>query len=157
MEPIEKDQKDMNGTEINTSGEDQAKALYDEAVAKIAKMLEEAQKTSDGIIANAKKAAKSILTNAEKSSDTAPNSGEKNYSQDPYEEDKVNIFLPKDSDKYKDDKTVALNGNTYTIQRGKYINVPKAIAEILEASTRQGADATQYMEERQAEYEATLK
>jgi glyoxylate utilization-related uncharacterized protein len=72
-------------------------------------------------------------------------------------EEKVPYYLFKDNDKYKDDVTVALNGKTYTIQRGKTVYIPLGVAEILEAQKLQDAAAADFMEKRAAEYADTLK
>jgi hypothetical protein len=50
---------------------------------------------------------------------------------------KVTIRLFKDSGKYKDDMIVGLNGRMYQIQRGKEVEVPWAVAEIIRESLEQ--------------------
>lgn len=48
---------------------------------------------------------------------------------------KVKVVIPVDSlNKNSGDVTVCLNGYVYQIQRGKAVNVPEPIAEILEES-----------------------
>ena len=46
-------------------------------------------------------------------------------------EELVTVHLFKDANKYKDDVTVHVNGRRWTIQRGKTVQVPKAVAEVL--------------------------
>ena len=46
----------------------------------------------------------------------------------------VRIHLFKDNGRYKDDVFVGVNGETYLIQRGVDVEVPKAVAEVLRHS-----------------------
>lgn len=46
--------------------------------------------------------------------------------------DMVEIEIFKDSDRYKDDVVVALNGKVYVIKRGVRVKVPRAVKEILD-------------------------
>ncbi len=48
---------------------------------------------------------------------------------------KVKLF--KDNDKYKDDVMVAINGKTWLIQRGVWVEVPENVALVLEESLAQ--------------------
>ena len=66
--------------------------------------------------------------------------------------DTVKIMLFKDSGKYKDDVTVGLNGKIYRIQRGREIEVPRAVAEILEHSNLQDRETAQMIETLEEEY-----
>ena len=52
-------------------------------------------------------------------------------------EDKVRIRLFKDNGRYKGDLFVSVNGVNYKIRRGVDVEVPKAVAEVLEHSQRQ--------------------
>ena len=49
-------------------------------------------------------------------------------------DERVNVYLMRDSDKYKGDVFVQVNGVGYIIQRGKNVKVPKAVAEVLQDS-----------------------
>lgn len=49
----------------------------------------------------------------------------------------VKIKLFKDNNKYSNDVFVAVNGENYLIQRGKTVEVPDYIAEVLEHSMEQ--------------------
>lgn len=53
------------------------------------------------------------------------------------DEKRVTVRLFKDNRKYKNDVTVCLNGKFYKIQRGVSVEVPEAVAEILESSLKQ--------------------
>ena len=44
----------------------------------------------------------------------------------------VSIKLFKDNGNYKDDVFVSVNGRNYQIQRGKTVQVPRCVAEVLE-------------------------
>lgn len=66
--------------------------------------------------------------------------------------DMVKIELFKDSGKYKDDVTVGLNGKIYRIQRGVPVEVPRAVAEILEHSSLQDKETASLIEGLEAEY-----
>ena len=71
--------------------------------------------------------------------------------------DMVKIELFKDSGKYKDDVTVGLNGKIYRIQRGVPVEVPRAVAEILDHSKIQDKETIKYIEGLEAEYLEKLK
>ena len=45
--------------------------------------------------------------------------------------DMVEVELFQDSERYKDDVQVGVNGMIYTVQRGKKVKVPRPVAEIL--------------------------
>jgi hypothetical protein len=113
--------------------------------AEIQATLQTAQKTADDIIANAKKAAEQKPV------------GNNVVQKQPEKVEMVPIKLFKDGDRYKSDLTVALNGKTYTIQRGKVVMVPKGVAEIIDNSQKQDIDAALYRERKEDEYAATLK
>ena len=52
-------------------------------------------------------------------------------------EEKVRIKLFKDNGRYKGDLFVSVNGVNYQIRRGVEVEVPRAVAEVLEHSQRQ--------------------
>lgn len=72
-------------------------------------------------------------------------------------EDKANelvtVRLFKDSDKYKDDVFVAVNGRNYQIQRGKEVQVPRCVAEILNASEEQDTRTAELIAQKSAEFD----
>lgn len=78
-----------------------------------------------------------------------PNSPPPDLKKLPKEE--INLFL--DNGKYADDVWVCVNGASYLIQRGKPVEVPNAIAEVLRNSAAQDQAAAQYMRGLQTQYE----
>ena len=64
---------------------------------------------------------------------------------------KVKLF--KDYGEYKDDVFVAVNGESYLIQRGVEVEVPDYIAEVLEHSAQQDEKTKQLMAQTQALYQ----
>ena len=60
--------------------------------------------------------------------------------------EKVTIKLFKDNGKYKDDLTVTVNGITYQIQRGKTVEVPRYIADVIAQSERQDTQTANMLE-----------
>lgn len=65
----------------------------------------------------------------------------------------VTIQLFKDSEKYKDDKFVAVNGKTWQIKRGVPVQVPKYVADVLEQSMKQDTATANMIERENAEFE----
>lgn len=49
----------------------------------------------------------------------------------------VEIELYRDSDKYKNDVTVIVNGKVYQVKRGEKVKVPKTVAEVLDNANAQ--------------------
>ena len=62
------------------------------------------------------------------------------------------IRLYKDSDRYKRDVQVIINGRVYLIQRGVEVEVPDYIAEVLEHSAQQDARTAELIEKIEADY-----
>ena len=58
----------------------------------------------------------------------------------------VEIRLFKDNDKYKNPLFVAVNGKAYMVERGKRVEVPKEVAEVIENSEIQLEYADRVME-----------
>ena len=52
-------------------------------------------------------------------------------------EEKVRVRLFKDNGRYKSDLFVSVNGMNYQIRRGVDVEVPAAVAEVLEHSQQQ--------------------
>lgn len=67
----------------------------------------------------------------------------------PVTEEKVNVFIPKMSG---EDNTffVGLNGKNYLIPRGKTVQVPKAVADIIDMHNRAIEERDRRCEERQS-------
>jgi hypothetical protein len=72
-------------------------------------------------------------------------------------EELVTVHLFKDANKYKDDVTVHVNGRRWTIQRGKTVQVPKAVAEVLEHSMGQDAETAELIASKSEEFKAAAK
>jgi len=60
-------------------------------------------------------------------------------------EDKVKIRLFKDNDKYKDDVTVGINGKITRIKRGVWVEVSRAVKEILDHQEEQDIQTAEMM------------
>ena len=72
-------------------------------------------------------------------------------------DERVNIYLMRDSDKYKGDVFVQVNGVGYIIQRGKNVKVPKAVAEVLQNSQEQDTKAAEFIDQEVEKLENGLK
>lgn len=64
----------------------------------------------------------------------------------------VTIHLFRDTERYKDDVIVGLNGKMYQIKRGMDVEVPEAVAEIIENSRKQDQQTADMIEQKQAEF-----
>ena len=69
----------------------------------------------------------------------------------------VNVYLMRDSDKYKGDVFVQVNGVGYIIQRGKNVKVPKAVAEVLQNSQEQDSRTAELIDQETEKFENGLK
>lgn len=72
-------------------------------------------------------------------------------------DERVNIYLMRDSDKYKGDVFVQVNGVGYIIQRGKNVKVPKAVAEVLQNSQEQDSRTAELIDQETEKFENGLK
>ena len=63
----------------------------------------------------------------------------------PYEP--VTVMLFKDNGKYKNPVFVGINGKNYLVERGKQVQVPQCVAEVLNHSAEQDSSAIKYMEQ----------
>lgn len=133
-------------------GEEQINALIEAATKK-------AEEATAKIIADAEKKAAKIIKNAEdKVSQLVANSnGTAKPVRTIREEPKVRIKLPKDKVKNNTDLPVSINGVTYLLQRGVWIEVPLAVAEVLDNANRQEEYAIQYSEGLAKAFEEKLK
>ena len=66
------------------------------------------------------------------------------------EKKNVRIRLFKDNSRYKGDLFVSVNGVNYKIRRGVEVEVPPAVAEVLEHSIKQDAEAARKSQAMQA-------
>jgi hypothetical protein len=60
---------------------------------------------------------------------------------------KVRVTLFQDSDKYKDDVVVGLNGKFWTIKRGVEVELPRNVWLVLEASLKQDGETAKMIQE----------
>lgn len=103
------------------------------AKAEAARMLEEAQKMTNGKMKTAERA-------AEIDADRARG------------EELVDIKLFKDAGKYKDDVFVGCNGETIAIKRGERVQIKRKFAEILDNSEHQDYETSMLIEQKSAEW-----
>ena len=103
------------------------------AKAEAARMLEEAQKMTNGKMKTAERA-------AEIEADKARG------------EELVSIKLFKDAGKYKDDVFVGCNGETIAIKRGERVQIKRKFAEILDHSEHQDYETSMLIEQKSAEW-----
>lgn len=106
-------------------------------------ILEAANKKAAEIIETAKEEAKEIQ--AEPKLNSSPIRGTK-------KEPMVSVKFPLDNE-HKADVPVSLNGKTWLIQRGKWIEVPLAVKEIIDNSKRQDEYAIAYASGLAGEFE----
>ena len=71
----------------------------------------------------------------------------------PNPDELVTIYLFKDSDRYKDDVFVAVNGEGCLIQRGKQVMVKRKFAEVLQNSMDQDAKTADLIAKHAAEFD----
>lgn len=112
--------------------------------AQVKKMLEDAKAEAEKIVANAKSSVAGEMTEEQK---------RKAEEEKAYYNEEVEIELFKDSDKYKDDVFVAVNGVGCLIPRGKKVRVKRKYALALENSFNQDKKASDLIELRVRELE----
>lgn len=91
-------------------------------------------------------------TDPEKMAETEENTEKKSTrkketSKNARETKMVKVKLFKDNGNYKDDVFVGVNGENYQIQRGKEVEVPWYVAEVLEHSERMDNETDQKIAE----------
>lgn len=75
----------------------------------------------------------------------------------PWEQQRVRIKLFKDNGKYKDDVTVAVNGKVWKIQRGKEVEVPMYVWQVIKQSLAQDVETANMIQQLSDEYKAKEK
>lgn len=70
-----------------------------------------------------------------------------------YMNEKVKVRLPRDNNKYRDDKIVSINGKTYQIARGVEVEVPRCVSEVLKQSQDQDDMTAMRIEQCTSRYE----
>ena len=109
----------------------------------------ETEREKEGIIV----AAKEKEVSAPEQAEAKGKSGAVVGSPEWYEE-LVSIRLFKDSEKYKEDVYVGVNGKGWLIQRGVEVQVPRYVAQVLEQSVQQDEQAAALMEEKAGEFDS---
>lgn len=69
----------------------------------------------------------------------------------------VKIKLFKDDGKYKDDVFVCINGKSYGVKRGEWVDVPEAVAKVIEAMEKQDNKTANLMQREQDKYLEEVK
>jgi hypothetical protein len=69
----------------------------------------------------------------------------------------VEIELFYDGEHYKDEVFVQVNGKSVLIKRGEKVKVTKAVAEVIQNSLQQKAQAAELMSKLQRDYQAASK
>ena len=69
----------------------------------------------------------------------------------------VEIELFYDGERYKDDVFVQVNGKSVLIKRGEKVKVTKAVAEVIQNSLQQKAQAAELMNKLQRDYQLASK
>lgn len=110
------------------------------------KILEEARIEAAAIVAAAKEQAAAEIDKAKQAAAEAAKKPET-----------VRVRLFKDSDKYKGDVFVAVNGNAIKIQRGVDVDLPVAHFAVLERSMTQDAATATLIEKETAAYESAKR
>ena len=63
----------------------------------------------------------------------------------------------KDNDKYKDDITVIVNGKSWRIQRGVWVDLPQYVIDVIEQGNDQDLAAANYSQEQEDAYNKISK
>ena len=71
-----------------------------------------------------------------------------------YLNERVPFYAFKDSDKYKDDIIVGVNGKIFRIKRGVTVMIPRYVYNVLMNSMAQDTHTADMIAEEQAKYEA---
>lgn len=124
-----------------------------------AQAFEKAQEKVDSLLAEAEKKAQEIIASAEEKVSMIPASAEP-VQNGPTKEEieaskvKVPVELFKDTDRYKDDVYVAVNGVGIKIKRGCPVEIEQKFYEVLQNSKRQDARAADLQEALEADFNA---
>jgi cell division septum initiation protein DivIVA len=126
---------------------------------KIDDMLAKAQKAAEVIFAGAQEKADEIVNDAsEKMKAAAPvpvdpsQEAKEKAEFERYMNELVPVYLFKDNNKYRDDVSVIVNGESILIQRGKHVSIKRKFAEALDNSQMQDAFAADHMTALEQQY-----
>lgn len=110
---------------------------------------EAARAEAEQILADAKAEAEKIVAEAKEKAAA----GKANVGKGKKKEEMVSVRLFKDNGRYKDPVFVAVNGRRFMIERGKTVQVPRCVAQVLEQSANQDEATARLMDAESAAYE----
>ena len=137
MEKQNNNQEDKNITLAEAQISAMLEAAAKKAEEMTSKMIADVEEKAARIIEEAEEKAAIIITDARQTAKP-----ERVIKEEP----KVRIKLPYDKAKNNSDLPVSINGITYLIQRGVWVEVPLSVAEVLENANRQEEYAIRYSE-----------
>lgn len=70
---------------------------------------------------------------------------------------RVSVKLMKDSERYKDDVFVGVNGKGWLIKRGEHVQVPRFVAMALEDSLAQDEQTAMLIDKKTADYQRKIE
>jgi predicted AAA+ superfamily ATPase len=133
------------GENMATKNEKQEINLAD-VQAQIAAMLAEAKAEAQKIIDEAKSATGKSVSGMT-AEELAAHKAKMN--------EEVEIKLFRDSNKYRDDVFVSVNGETIAIKRGERVRIKRKFAEVLDNSEHQDYETAQLIEKKSNEFEGS--
>lgn len=134
----------------------QAELTLEEVQAQMQAMIAAAKEEADKMLYEAKKSADAILAaagaeQAEKAKAEAEKS-EEAKKREAWLNEKVKVRLFKDNGKYKDDVYVGVNGDNCVIKRGEDVEIARKFALVLEQSDRQDYETSLLIEQKSGEF-----
>ena len=129
--------------------EAQIQLMLNTANQNIEDMVKNASEEASNIIKDASKEAAKIIKNAKNSVNTGETENQVVFAGSARvvrKEPMVKVKLKKDKEKNNADLPVSINGKTYLLQRGVWVEVPLAVKEVLDNSERQEEYAIAYSE-----------
>lgn len=114
---------------------------------------EAARAEAEKILAEAKAEAEKIVAEAKEKAAAAGKAGKATAGKGKKKEEMVSVRLFKDNGRYKDPVFVAVNGRRFMIERGKTVQVPRCVAQVLEQSANQDEATARLMDAESAAYE----
>ena len=128
--------KDLNVVDV----QEQMKAMLEAAKLEAERMVNEARKSAAAIMAAA---------DAEKAEEKAKKdeAARKKAEEAARQEEYVEVFLFKDTNKYKDDVFVSVNGENCVIKRGERVKIKRKFAEVLDHSAHQDYETSKLIEQ----------
>nr|DAH16041.1 MAG TPA: hypothetical protein [Caudoviricetes sp.] len=137
-----------------TGKEDATMKAFEE---KLSAMLAASEAKANEIIATAETRAKEIISAAEKNVKSPEDIDAVNKKINDELEEYTMVRLFKDSDKYKDDVFLCVNGENCVVKRGVPVKIKKKFALILEQSYQQDLLTAELMAEKEKEFNEAVK